>query len=36
MMFKAYQYITNNDKVFVELKNVNVKEIQTNLNKTIT
>jgi hypothetical protein len=27
MMFKTYQSITNNDKVFVELKNVTVKEI---------
>ncbi len=36
IMFKAYQYATNDEKVTTSLKQVNVKVAQGNLPKTIT
>jgi hypothetical protein len=35
-MSKACQYATNDDKIFVGLRNVNVKKAQSGLQKTIT
>jgi hypothetical protein len=35
-MSKAYQYATNDEKVIVGLKQVNVKVAQRNLQKIIT
>jgi hypothetical protein len=35
-MSKAYHYATNDEKVIVGLKQVNVKATQGNLQKTIT
>ncbi len=35
-MSKACQYATNDEKVYVGLRNVNVKEVQSGLQKTIT
>jgi hypothetical protein len=36
VMFKACQYVTYDDKVFVGLQHVSVKDAQVNLQKTIT
>ncbi len=36
VMSKACQYATNDDKIFDGLRNVNVKEAQNGLQKTIT
>ncbi len=36
IMFKAYQYATNDEKVTTSLKQVSVKAAQGNLQKTIT
>jgi hypothetical protein len=36
IMSKAYQYVTNDEKVIAGLKQVNVKATQGNLQKTIT
>ncbi len=36
MASKAYQYATNDEKKFDVLRNVNVKETQSGLQKTIT
>jgi hypothetical protein len=36
VMSKACRYVTNNDKVFKSLMEVNVKDAQTTLQKTIT
>jgi hypothetical protein len=36
IMFKAYQYATNDEKVIVGLKQVDVKATQGNLQKIIT
>jgi len=36
IMFKAYQYVTNDEKVITSLKQVNVKAAQRNLQKIIT
>jgi hypothetical protein len=35
-MFQACKNGTNDDKVFIKLRNVNVKEIQVGLYSTIT
>ena len=35
-MSKAYQYFTDDTKVYIEMKKVSIKEAQTNLQKTIT
>ncbi len=31
VIFKSYQYATNNDKVFSLLKHMNMKEVRTSL-----
>jgi isocitrate/isopropylmalate dehydrogenase len=36
IMSKAYQYATNDEKVIMSLKKVNVMATQENLQKTIT
>jgi hypothetical protein len=36
VMSKACQYVTNDEKVFVGLRNVSVKEAQSGLQKTIS
>ncbi len=36
MLFKACQYATNDDKVFMGLRQVSVKDAQIGLQKTIT
>jgi hypothetical protein len=36
VMFKACQYVTYDDKVFVGLQHVSVKDVQVNLQKNIT
>ncbi len=35
-MFKTYQYATNDNKTFIRLRTMNVKETQISLYKAIT
>ncbi len=36
VMFKACQYATNDEKVFVRLKHASMKDVQTRLQKIVT